>query len=113
MVDATALQSSLQDLDAAYQNFFRRVKQGGKPGYPRFKRKHDRRRGYRSKCVGANIKILDEVKGRILSTTVSQNPSVKYFVSLCCTDVEIAPLSSTGATVVLDMELKALAITLK
>jgi len=31
-VDATALQSALQNFDAAYQNFFRRVKQGsGKP----------------------------------------------------------------------------------
>jgi putative transposase len=28
-VDSTALQSSLKDLDAAYQNFFRRVKKGG------------------------------------------------------------------------------------
>ena len=27
-VDASALQSSLHNLDAAYQNFFRRVKQG-------------------------------------------------------------------------------------
>ena len=34
-VDATALQASIQSLDTAYQNFFRRVKQGGKPGYPR------------------------------------------------------------------------------
>jgi transposase len=31
------LQSSLKDLDAAYQNFFRRVKQGGVPGFPNFK----------------------------------------------------------------------------
>ena len=39
-VDSTSLQATLQDLDAAYQNFFRRVKQGEKPGYPRFKSKH-------------------------------------------------------------------------
>ena len=36
--------------------------------------------------------ISKKVKGRILSATVSQNPSGKYFVSLCCTDVEIEPL---------------------
>ena len=37
-VDSTALQSSLRDLDIAYQNFFRRVKKGGeKPGFPKFK----------------------------------------------------------------------------
>lgn len=41
-VDATALQSSLRDLDDAYQHFFRRVKTGGKPGYPRFKSKRFR-----------------------------------------------------------------------
>ena len=42
-VDSTALQASLQSLDAAYQNFFHRVKQGGKPGYPRFKSKRAHR----------------------------------------------------------------------
>jgi len=37
-VDSTTLQSALQTLDAAYQNFFRRVKQrSGKPGFPQFK----------------------------------------------------------------------------
>lgn len=127
-VDATALQASLQTLDTAYQNFFRKVKQGCKGGYPRFKSKHDHRRSYKSKCVGTNIKVLDkvvqlpklglvkcriskEVRGRILSATVSQNPSGKYFVSLCCTDVEIEPLPSTGAVVGLDMGLKSFAIT--
>ena len=43
-VDATALQSSLRALDAAYQNFFRRVKHGEKPGFPCFKSKHRNRR---------------------------------------------------------------------
>ncbi len=56
-------------------------------------------------------RISKEVKGRILSATVSQNPSGKYFISLCCTDVEINPLPSTGAVIGLDMGLKAFAIT--
>lgn len=127
-VDSTSLQATLQDLDAAYQNFFRRVKQGEKPGYPRFKSKHDHRQSYKSKCVGTNIKVLDRavqlpklgkvkcriskaVKGRILSATVSQNPSGKYFVSLCCTDVEMGPLPSTGVAVGLDMGLHVFATT--
>lgn len=127
-VDATALQSSIRDLDTAYQNFFRRVKNGEKPGFPKFKSKKSRRQSYKSKCVGTNIKIVGgfvqlpklglvkcriskEVKGRILSATISQNPSGKYFVSLCCTDVEIDPLPSTGAVVGLDMGLKSFAIT--
>lgn len=127
-VDSTALQSSIQDLDTAYQNFFRRVKQGQKPGYPKFKSKHHSKKSYKSKCVGANIKLLDnavrlpklglvkcriskEVKGRILSATISQNPSGKYFVALCCTDVEMEPLPTTGAVAGIDMGLKAFAIT--
>lgn len=126
--DSTSLQATLQDLDVAFQNFFRRVKQGKKPGYPRFKRKHDHRQSYKSKCVGTNIKVLDKavqlpklgkvkcriskaVKGRVLSATISRNPSGKYFVALCCTDVEIEPLTPTGAAVGLDMGIKSLAVT--
>ena len=126
--DSTSLQAAIQDLDAAFQHFFRRVKCGERPGYPRFKSRKNRRQSYKSKCVGANIKVLEkavklpklglvkcrvskEVRGRILSATVSQNPSGKYFVAICCTDVEMAPLPCTGAAVGLDMGLKSFAIT--
>ena len=126
--DSTSLQAAIQDLDAAFQNFFRRVKCGEKPGYPRFKSRKDRRQSYKSKCVGTNIKVLEkavqlpklglvkcrvskEVMGRILSATVSQSPSGKYFVALCCTDVDIETLPSTGAVVGLDMGLKSFATT--
>ena len=126
-VDATALQSSLKALDFGFQNFFRRVKQGEKPGYPRFKSKHDNRQSYKSKCVGTNIKALNgaiqlpklgavkcriskEVRGRILSATVSRAPSGKYYAALCCTDVDIPRLPSTGETVGVDLGIKSLAI---
>ncbi|MDR0557242.1 MAG: transposase [Treponema sp.] len=118
----------MRDLDAAYQNFFRRVKQGGAPGYPRFKSKRDNRQSYKSKCVGTNIKALEKaaqlpkvgfvkcrvskhVEGRILSATISRNPSGKYFVSICCTDVEIEPLPATGAIVGVALGVKTLAVT--
>ena len=123
--DKCALQNSLKDLDSAYKNFFRRVKNGEKPGFPKFKNKRSHRKSYKTssniKIVGGNIRlpklglvkcrISKEVMGRILSATVSQNPSGKYFVALCCTDVEIDPLPSTGAVVGLDMGLKSFAIT--
>ena len=126
--DATALQSALRDLDDAYNNFFRRVKQGRKPGFPRFKSKHDCRQSYKSKCVGTNIKVLDkavqlpklgtvkcrvskEVKGRILSATVSHNPSGKYFVALCCTDETVNPMSTTGSVVGIDLGIKDFAVS--
>lgn len=126
--DKFALQNALRDLDSAYCNFFRRVKQGETPGYPHFKSKHDRRRSYTTKYTNGNIKVLDkhiqlpklgkvpcriskEVKGRILSATVSQNPSGKYFVSVLCTDIEILPMESTSAMVGIDLGIKELAIT--
>jgi len=121
-VDSIALQSALRDLDAAYQNFFRRVKRGEKPGFPKFKSKKDRRRSYKTKLVGKNIAVLDrhvklpklglvrcaiskQVRGRILSATVSQNPSGKYFVSICCTDVEMPQFERTGEAIGLDLGL--------
>lgn len=123
--DKCALQNAIKDLDSAFKHFFRRCKEGGNPGYPRFKSKHDRRQSYQS---NSNIKVFTsavqlpklgrvkcrvskEVRGRILSSTVSRNPRGKYFVSLCCTDVEIAPLPTTGATVGVDLGIKALAVT--
>ena len=87
-VDATALQSSLRNLDNAFQNFFRRVKNKERPyGYPKFKSKHVHRKSYVSKNNHGTIALSDkkirlpklgmvkcriskEVQGRILSATV-------------------------------------------
>ena len=125
-VDATALQSSLRDLDTAYQNFFRSLKQRKHAGYPKFKSKKDNHKSYKCKM---SIKVLDdktvqlpklgkvkcrvskEVEGRILSATVSQNPSGKYFVSFCCADVEIAPCERTDKVCGVDLGVHDLAIT--
>lgn len=123
--DKCALQNAVRNLDTAYKNFFRRVKNGEKPGFPKFKSKRDHRQSYTTNC---NIKLFEnavqlpklgrvkcrvstEVKGHILSATISQNPSGKYFVSLCCTDVEIEPMPKTGVVIGIDMGLKAFAIT--
>ncbi len=123
--DKCALQNAVRKLDTAYKNFFRRVKNGEKPGFPKSKSRRNHRQSYTTNC---NIKVFEntvrlpklgkvkcrisrKVEGRILSATVSQNPSGKYFVSLCCTDVEIEPLPKTGAVIGVDMGLKAFAIT--
>ena len=126
--DSTALQAVIQNLDSAYQNFFRRIKSGEKPGFPKFKSKRDSRKSYKSKVVGKNIEIFEksiklpkvglvecrvskQVEGRIISATVSQNPSGKYFVSVVCTDVEIEPLEKTEAVAGIDVGIKEFAVT--
>ena len=127
--DSTALQSSLKDLDTAFQNFFRGIKGGGHAGYPKFKSKRSSKKSYKTKCTGTTIKILDDkhiqlpklgkvkcvvskdVKGRILSATVSQSASGKYFASICYTDALIEPLPETKAVVGVDLGIKSLAVT--
>lgn len=127
-VDSIPLQEELRNLDLAYQSFFRGMKKGKKVGYPAFKTKRSYRKSYKTKNHGNTITISEKkvklpklglvkcaiskkVGGRILSATVTQNPSGKYFVSLCCTDVEIEPLKPTGAVVGVDLGIKDLAIT--
>lgn len=128
-VDATALQSSLRDLDTAFQTFFRGLKTGKHCGYPKFKSKRTPHKSYKSKCNHGTIAIVDgtkvklpklglvkcrvskQVEGRILSATVSQAPSGKYFVSICYTDVCISPLPKTGAMTGVDLGVHALATT--
>ena len=122
-VDSTALQSSLKDLDFAYQKFFK-----DHTGFPKFKSKKTHRYSYRSTCVngsiqykGKDIKLpkLGMVKtknklipqGRILNATISQAPSGKYYVSLCCTDVDIKPLEKVGKSVGIDLGIKEFCIT--
>ena len=126
-VDATALQSSAQDLDRAFQNFFRRVKKGDASGYPKFKSKRSHKQSYKSKCVGSNIKVFDnavqlpklgkvkcriskQVEGRILSATVSRSATGKYYVALCCRlDCELPKLSAAGSVVGLDVGINSFA----
>ena len=122
-VDSTSLQSALKDLDSAYQKFFKEHS-----GFPKFKSKKTRRYSYKSKRVGNNIEFcrnsiklpkLGRVKirdkqipqGRILNATISQVPSGKYYVSLCCTEVETKHYESTGSAIGIDLGLKEFAIT--
>jgi len=127
-VDSTALQSSLKDLEYAYCNFFRRVKLGDNPGFPRFKSVRCQIKSYKSKNNFNTIEVREhhiklpklglvrtaiskKVHGRILNATVSLTPSGKYFLSLCCTDVSIPLYPKTGVTVGLDMGIKNLLVT--
>ena len=50
-------------------------------------------------------------KGRILNATVSQEPSGKYYVSICCTDIDIQPLNKTGNNIGIDLGIKEFCIT--
>lgn len=120
-VDSTSLQSTLKDLDSAYQKFFKEKK-----GYPKFKSKKNPVKSYTSKCNGSSIRIVDngiklpklglvkfaksrEVEGKIISATIRRNPSGKYFVSVLA-DVEIQQLPVNNQSVGIDLGIKDFAI---
>lgn len=98
-VDSISLQQTLKDLDLAYKNFFRRVKQGENPGFPKFKSKKNNKNSYRTQNVNSNIQVLEDYiqlpklglmkyknsrtfNGKINSATISKTSTNKYFVSI-------------------------------
>lgn len=99
--DKYALQYALRDLNTAYQNFFRGCNGGAGTGFPKFKSKKNDRKSYSTAANGNYVRLeekairlpkLGSVKAkisrripeghRILSATISQNASGKYFVSV-------------------------------
>lgn len=128
-IDKFALQNSLKDLDRAYQNFFREIKKGNtEQGFPKFKSKHTHDYSYKTTFTNNNIEIKgnkiklpklglvnislsQDIQGRILNCTISKTPSNKYFVSVCCTDVDMELLPENQNYIGVDLGLKEFAIT--
>ena len=121
--DKFSLQNSLKDLETAYKKFFKE-----KSGFPKFKSKKTNRFSYRTNFTNGNIeycgkhiklpkigmiKIRDKQKpqGRILNATISKEPSGKYYVSLCCDDIDIEPFDKTGNAVGIDLGINEFCIT--
>ena len=127
--DSIALQASLEHLQTAYDNYFKANKRGDKSwGFPVFKSKRNRHRSYTTKNVNGNIRLSERhiklpkmglvscrvskrLEGRILNVTVSQVPSGKYFVSICCADVKMPEYVKTGNTIGIDLGVSAIAVT--
>lgn len=127
-VESTSLQQTLKDLDTAYKNFFRRVKQGGgELGFPKFKSKKNNKQSYRCQCVNNNIDIIDnkiklpklglvkfvnsrQFNGKIKNATLSKTNSGKYLVSILV-ETENFKLQPSDNQVGIDLGLKEFAIT--
>lgn len=122
--DKCSLQNALKHLDRAFQNFFNREN----VGYPKFKSKKNRHKSYKTTFTNNNIafeggkiklpkigkvRVRDKQipQGRILNATVSQTPSGKYFVSVCCTDVDKPDFIRTDKYVGIDLGIKDFVIT--
>ena len=124
--DKFALQNAVRDLDTAFQNFFRGCRTGKHVGYPKYKSRKRSRSSYRTNLTNGNIEVSDNCvklpklghvktsvhrkpEGRILSATVSRDPSGEYYVSVCCTEVEFEKYPATGKSVGIDLGITSLA----
>lgn len=122
--DSMALQQSIRNLDHAYKNFFRRVRKGEKPGFPKFKSRRHSRQSYRTnggKVIDCNhivlpklgtvrAKVSRPLQGRILSITISLDAAGRYFATFLCTDVPAKKASATNQEVGIDLGIGMLAI---
>ncbi len=113
-VSKCAPQEALRDLQRAYENFFRRLKAGENPGFPRFKKKgrNDSFRLTGAICVYlkaiqlprlGKIRTKEEtkVKGKLLSATVRRIAD-RWFVSLSVDCEVVEPKQIRGEVVGID-----------
>lgn len=125
-VTKNAPQQAIKDLGSAFKHFFRRVKAGEKPGYPRFKKKgiNDSFRADNGcndvKVNGRRVRLpkigwirmTEELRfsGRIMSATVSLTAG-NWFVSLLVKTEDIVHDRTGSGKVGVDLGIKTLAVT--
>ncbi|MFE7272071.1 RNA-guided endonuclease InsQ/TnpB family protein [Streptomyces sp. NPDC057623] len=117
-------QATLRRLDKAFQAFFKRVKDGLTPGYPRFKgvghfdtvtfpkdgdgcrwdsTPEARQSRVRLQGVGhVRVHQYRPVRGRVKTISVKREGR-RWYVVLACDDVPTTPLPATGSIVGIDM----------
>lgn len=123
-IDSLALANAQMNLQAAYNNFFKRPESG----FPKFKTKKNHHYSYTTNNQGGNIHVSEryiklpkiglvkvkkhrDFEGVIKSVTVSQNPSSKYHVSILVDCEEQEKLIKSESEVGIDLGIKEFCIT--
>ncbi|BCM89243.1 hypothetical protein IAD21_01088 [Abditibacteriota bacterium] len=120
-VHSQVIQEVVQRVDRSFQNFFRRVKAGGTPGYPRFKGRghYDSftfpQSGFElqsgtvklSKIGTVKAVVHRHIEGRIKTCTLRRQNG-KWFACFAI-EVESVPLESNGEAVGIDVGLASFA----
>lgn len=117
-VHSQVLQDTLRRLSKAFDSFFRRVKAGKTPGYPRFKSKHRfdsftyPQSGFRligdkltlSKIGSCRIRLSREIEGKIKTCTIKRQVDGWFVIFTAETDPK--PLPKTGDSIGIDVGLE-------
>jgi putative transposase len=121
-IHSQVLQDVLRRLDKAFAAFFRRVKAGEMPGYPRFRprRRYDSftysQSGFAfksgklqlSKVGRVKIKLHRPIEGRIKTLTITRTATGKWFACFSV-EVESRPLPESATSVGIDCGLEKFA----
>ncbi len=123
-IHSQTLQDVTDRLFTAYDNFFRRVKQGGAAGFPRFARK-GLWSSFRFKqgvgiCENTNklklpkigkvkFKKSQEIRGTIKTASIKKEGGL-WYMSLTCEE-DIRPLPRTNSIIGLDLGIKSLIVS--
>jgi len=117
------LQNVSTRIDLAFRAFFRRIKSGEKPGYPRFRGKfrYDSftypQAGFKllknvvqlSKIGGIKIKLHRPIEGQIKTCTIRRSPTGKWYVAFSCIVDHMPDIKSVEPAIGIDMGLKSFA----
>ena len=120
-VHSQVLQDVVERVDLSFQAFFRRVKNGEKPGYPRFKGygRYDSftytQSGFSlksgklwlSKIGYIKIKLHRKIEGEIKRLNIRRTPTGKWFASFLVEAEPDEPLPKTGLSIGVDVGLKS------
>ena len=119
LVDSHVLQVAIEDLARAFEAFFRRMKAGEEPGYPRFKSdkrwrsigfKVDDRRLKVSGVGRIRVRWHRAYQGKIKTCRIVRKAG-RWYVSLMCEVSEPMPLPKTGRVIGIDMGIHSLITT--
>lgn len=119
-IGSQVLQDVLQRLDRAFRAFFRRVRAGESPGYPRFRPRAryesltfkqtgwtlDGRRLTLQGIGTARLFHSRPIEGRIKTVTLRRDRCGDWFVTFSCDEVPAKPLPATGAAIGVDLGLE-------
>ncbi len=125
-VFSQTLQTVADDLDKAFQAFFRRVKAGQKPGYPRFKGYNRfnsfnfKQFGVGAKLDGKRLKLFSigrvtvrwhrPIEGKIKAVRIVFKAG-RWYACFACEVEDKSPLPKTGQVIGIDVGLAALVTT--
>ncbi len=124
-LDSQMLQSVIDRVALAFDGFFRRVKAGQKPGYPRFRARGQfdsvtyRRQGWKLDGRYLTLRFVGRMKlhlscpieGTIKTVTLKRDRCGDWFAVFSCDNVPIQPLPETGKAIGIDLGLTAFIAT--